>query len=393
MKNKMLLMLIVCVAMAATTFGAVDYNGWYDISGSGGGEDVRLGQGALTTINIQSGGKFTCLEETRFGEESAATINVQVGGLLIMSGETLMPYEEEFPVTTRLNIYSNTVPMFGTRSNYIEQLKMYGFGDDTKAVIGNGTDPASLQITEGLLGKDGDATITINANGTMIIDGDFSGSGNLNVFKIDSDDLGTDSYIDLVGGTLKVNSANTEFDPNDVIGYGGTREVGSVAGTGDDTGYTVYTALSYGVLADDPGYQWLTDGTRTVEVTATVTETDGIAGHTYSWTSATGATFANETTTVVSATEVTLSADVTFTTAAAPHSLTVQVTDSVKTLVYSDTIDVTVYADGCAAAKAEDGYDEAAALVARDANYDCEKNLADFAAVAAAWMNSVEYVY
>jgi hypothetical protein len=232
------------------------------------------------------------------------------------------------------------------------------------------------------LGKDGDATITINLNGTMIIDG--WGIGDLNEFAIDSDDLGTDSYIDLVGGTLKVVTEDTLFPSDKVIGYGGTRGVGVTV----DGVYDVYTALPYGAMINAPDYEWLVDDTKTVAITATVTDPD-TSGHTYTWTSTSGATFAGQTFALISG-GVTLTADVTFDTAG-DHSLTVEVADSVKGLIYTDDATFTVYADGCVAAKTETGYDEAAALLARDANFDCEVNLADVAVMAVAWYNSVSY--
>jgi hypothetical protein len=107
--------------------------------------------------------------------------------------------------------------------------------------------------------------------------------------------------------------------------------------------------------------------------------------HTYTWSVPTesptkGATFDPV---GPQATDVT---NVTFT-AAGDYVLQLEVNDNGDHTT-TGTVTVTVHADGCFAAKAEDGYDEAEALLARDANYDCQVNLADFAALAAAWMNS-----
>jgi hypothetical protein len=239
--TKIMTVVTITLAMAATTF-ATDMAGTYTIDaawGLGYTSDARLGQGTPAIINIVAGGTWNTDGEMRYGEENDATINVAVGGTLNAEVEMLWnDQNQNSPEELRLNVYGTA---------FVEQLKMYGHAGDDETVVGNGTDAATLTIVEGLLGKHGDAHITINAGSTMII--------TAGTFKIDSDNIGSDSYIDLNGGTLKIDSLyllqGTETahrirangDPSATVASGG---VVVTAGTGPDAGYTIYTAAASG---------------------------------------------------------------------------------------------------------------------------------------------------
>ncbi len=233
MKNKMLsimlVVLVVCVAMAAPAFG-LDYNGPTTISTAVDiGDTANIGVSADAVIDITGTGSFTCTGG-KIGDGKSATVNVAVGGSLSMDGETEFNEPNSVTATINLNVYGTA---------FIEQLKMYGRGVECKTVVGNGTDAATLTVKESSLGKNGDASITVNENGTMIVNG--WADDWLPFLTINQD---TDSYIDLVGtGTLKV------ADYVDTAGYeGGIKGDGvlgayiKTAGTGDDAGYYVYAA-------------------------------------------------------------------------------------------------------------------------------------------------------
>jgi hypothetical protein len=135
--------------------------------------------------------------------------------------------------------YTFDMDIFGAAD--IEQLKV--FGPACTVVVGNGTNAATLEIVEGLLGKTGNATITINDLSTMIVSGNWDSA-----YKVDAG-LGTntDTYIDLLGsGTLVVNASITEswFDKS-IKGNGTlnnwvkTYDAGGFDGDGSNT----YTAI------------------------------------------------------------------------------------------------------------------------------------------------------
>jgi hypothetical protein len=150
--------------------------------------------------------------------------------------------------------------------------------------------------------------------------------------------------------------------------------------------YKYYHAQNRKITVDDPGYQWLNEvGEKTVDITATVTDLDGIGGHIYRWSSPDGATFAADTY-VETATGATLSAKVKFT-AAGDYILNVQVDDNGTIDV--DTVTVHVYANSCAADKAQTSYSETDARLLGDTNYDCKVDLVDFAAMAENWLIDV----
>ena len=153
------------------------------------------------------------------------TLDVQVGGVLNAAVE--------------MKSFEGNSHMIVNGTAYIEQMKLYGPGD---VIVGNGTDAATLTILEGFVGKEGATTITINAGSTMIVDADW-----MEAFSIDSVEYklgsgGHDSYIDLVGGTLKISTATSlrAGHGNLMIGYGGTGTVSSEV-IGD---YTVYTGVA-----------------------------------------------------------------------------------------------------------------------------------------------------
>jgi len=197
--------MLMSFTLTAPASGSVDIDSTWTVDAAWGLDyttDARFGSsgGASGTVNIVSGGTWNTDGEMRFAENGvAATINVEVGGHLNAEVEMQWNEGEVGVQTNRLNVYGTA---------YVEQLKMYGIAGDDVTTVGNGTDAATLTVLEGLLGKDGDASITINAGSTMIIAGDWGGA----LFTVDSRALGTDSYIDLVGGTLIVNALYTSVD-------------------------------------------------------------------------------------------------------------------------------------------------------------------------------------
>ncbi|MBW8017221.1 MAG: phytase [Planctomycetes bacterium] len=143
------------------------------------------------------------------------------------------------------------------------------------------------------------------------------------------------------------------------------------------------------IIADPLGYQWLTDGTKTATVTATLenfVDFDLGAPYTYTWSTDFGppdATFGTPVPSNTTGAGEDLSTEVTFD---APGDYVLRVEVTIDTVLYSDTVTVTVYADGCVAAKAELTYNELMAREKGDTNYDCKVNLVDFAAMAEYWL-------
>ncbi len=392
MKNKMLSIMlvvsVVCLAMTATTFGVEIYDGTTTISTAVNIDpnEAYIGDTADADFTVTSSGSFTCTGG-RIGGNASATVNVAFNGSLAMNGETEFNEAENATTSTNLNVYGTA---------YIEQLKMYGWGVECKTVVGNTTDAATLTIVEGLLGKYGDATITIAANGTMIITGDLAGLPTwTDFYKIDGNNAGTNSYIDLVGGTLKVaDHADTAGYESNIIAYGGTGTVFSEVIDANN----VYTAEHGKITAGSLANQWLTDAGGPVEVAMTAevrnfVDGNGRDNHSYTYSVISGpgghtASFAATVKTNETATEVDLSANVTFN-EIGDYTLEVKVDDTVTLLTYSDTIDVHVYENRCAAVKADLPYGEAEAQEIGDTNYDCEVNLVDFAAIASNWLDDV----
>ena len=139
--------------------------------------------------------------------------------------------------------YTFDMDIFGAAD--ITEFKIYGAGACT-IVVGNGTDAATLTIVEGLLGKKGDASITIKSGGTMIITGNPADLGWDDFYRIDSAALGTDSYIDLEGsGTLKVaDHVDTTGYEDSIKGNGVLDNWVKSAETIDGTDYHVYTVVA-----------------------------------------------------------------------------------------------------------------------------------------------------
>jgi hypothetical protein len=223
----------VMLAMAAPAMASVDIDSTWTVDAAFGTAyttDARFGSGggAEGTVNIVSGGTWNTDGQMRFAENgSAATINVAVGGHLDAVVEMKWNEGDVGTQTNRLNVYGTA---------YVEQLKMYGTANDDKTVVGDGTNAAFLGISEGLLGRDGDATITIEAGSNMFIEND--------EFKIDGDDLGTDSYIDLVGtGTLQIliDAITSQYEDS-IKGNGVLDDWVRTTGTFDGQDVYVYTA-------------------------------------------------------------------------------------------------------------------------------------------------------
>jgi hypothetical protein len=242
MKNAtVVMMLVVCLAMAAPAFGSVDIDTTWTVDAAWGLDytsDARFGSsgGASGTVNIVSGGTWNTDGEMRFAENGiAATINVEVGGILNAEVEMQWNEGEVGAQTNRLNVYGTA---------YVEQLKMYGFAGDDTTTVGNGTDAATLNIVEGLLGKDGDASIIINAGSNMNVAGGWDGA-----FHAE----GT-GYIDLVGtGTLTVNALNTDVATSLEPQLKGDGTLGNWVMTFDAAGFNGDGANIYTAAAPDTG--------------------------------------------------------------------------------------------------------------------------------------------
>jgi hypothetical protein len=389
MKNKMLSIMlvlsIVCLAMAATTFGG-DMNGSHTIGLGYAGlvnptdttytnNDARLAPDAdnITTIVIEDGYTFSSNGETRFGEKGvAATLTVEVGGILDMDSECLWNEGEVAPQKNRLNVYGTA---------YVQQLKMYGLANDDKVIVGNETEAATLKVNECSLGGDGDATITINLGSVMTVLTNPSTIGP-DQSRLKIYDTG-DSYIDLVGGTLKVMSGsdaaryNTLIKGNGVLGnWVLTSEVI------DNVTYDVYNAaVTWISIAPLVSPVWFPDELNTVDATVTATLVNFRAAGTPAWSVVSEPEPIANPANIVSANA--LETDVTFT-AKGVYTLKVEVTDG--GMPHSGILEVTVYENGCLAAKGEDGYDEAAAREIGDTNYDCDVNELDLANMAFYWL-------
>jgi hypothetical protein len=225
------------MAMAAPAMASVDYSGTTTISTNAAlVTDARIAPsgGSSGTINIVAGGTFNTDGEMRFGENGVyAEISVQVGGHLQADVEALFNEGEVGNMVTRLNVYGTA---------YVEQLKFAQAGNDNEIVVGNGTDAATLVTVEGYCGKNGDATITIEAGSNMFIEG----TGSSSSWKIDSG-LGTntDAYIDLLGtGTLQVStSITTSWYDSSIRGNGVLDNWVMTTGTFDGEAVNIYTAV------------------------------------------------------------------------------------------------------------------------------------------------------
>ncbi len=150
--------------------------------------------------------------------------------------------------------------------------------------------------------------------------------------------------------------------------------------------FSVSTNREPEIAANSMVYQWLEEGTRTVGITSDVNDLDGIALHTYTWSSdPAGVTFSPNGTNDANDT------DATFTTAG-EYTLQVEVNDNDEHFI-TNTVTVTVYADGCAAVTNEGGYDAAAARERGDFNHNCEADLWDLQQLALVWLESKALKY
>jgi hypothetical protein len=209
--TRILTVVAMIMAMAAPTFGA-SVNGTVVVAD---GDTLAMGTGkaqvadtADTVLTVEVGGTFTADEELFVSEANGFTTDMYIYGVAL-----------------------------------IAQFKAYGLGAVT-IVVGNGTDPATLTMIEGFLGKAGDASITINAGSTMAVSGTWQG-----IFKVDADAIGSDSYIDLVGGTLMVNALDTTVAVNIEPFLKGNGVLGEWVKTYDAGGFhgdgaNIYTAAA-----------------------------------------------------------------------------------------------------------------------------------------------------
>jgi hypothetical protein len=255
--SKILTVVTMIAAMAVPAFGSgTDYNGPVTINAASGTADVenpRIGQGALTTIDIVSGGILNAVNTThdkmRLGEGSSAIINVQAGGEM----HAVVELNDYYGYESEINVYGTA---------YIEQLRMYGNGNHngsaegtTSTILVDGT----LTCEEGLLGKKGIVEMTIGTTGTFIVAGWAEAGEEFSIdseIYSDSDDNGGEawdhggyaSYLDIVGngrmlivtgGSLRAGHGN-EIRGNGVVD---AYEV-TVGTVGDEIGYDVYTAVA-----------------------------------------------------------------------------------------------------------------------------------------------------
>ena len=425
MKNKMLsimlVVLVVCLAMAAPAMAQVD---WDNISDGGttvvdyaesigrmeifGGstllieagadisqstsQDSYLGGAAGETGSgtfIQTGGSFTHGDDLKCTDGGAATYKMQ-------GGSTYIPGYLETDAACLFE-FSGGSFICGVEDG--EQVRDSG---GTFRVIGNGatliqfdsigSSAANYEFVPNAAGNITPITSGDTQHDTLLVDcNDLTGPATMTLFQggwVDPYDV-ADVTITKDGTPLTEGTAGSLLVNEYSIEY-----VDGVGTAGEGLVLSVNVANSGRITADPLGYQFLSGGTKTVPMTAEVRNfDDGLSLHSYSYSIAagsptpTGAAFGTIVESNETATGVDLSADVTFT-AAGDYKLEVEVDDDGT--IYVDTIDVTVYAD-CAAAKAADAYDDTAARTIGDTNFDCEVNLVDFAAIALNWLDNVSY--
>ncbi len=254
MKNKMLsIMLVLLMALLFTgiSVGSLDINGTVNISDTQtNSTGLYIGAASAGTLIIQSGGDFTETGITRLGEDFEGTIEVQVGGSISLDGEVLAP---EGGGTSTFNVYGGA---------YAEQLKMAeNPGDTATAVVGDGTNATTLTVRELIVGKDGNANLTINLGSAMFIEG-------YAVPSADGFQIGSGGVVNLVGGTLYVEKNIVLELDGTIIGYHGQGTVTSEV-IGD---YTVYTTTTPGTIVDagNDVNTFLTDGSVDVTMNGSV---------------------------------------------------------------------------------------------------------------------------
>jgi hypothetical protein len=143
----------------------------------------------------------------------------------------------------------------------------------------------------------------------------------------------------------------------------------------------------------------LDGGTRTFAIKTTVTDDDGTADHTYTWSVIglpAGATveFNPNGTDVAANTDVTITVAEDYDIDVTDYVLQVEVNDNDE-YTDTDTVTVKVYADGCQAAKNETAtpYTETDARERGDTNWDCKVDFLDLAALALNWLFETVHVY
>ena len=259
MKNKMLsimLVLLMSLLFTGISVGSLDINGTVIISDTQtNSSGLYVGAASPGTLIIQSGGHYTEDQpgQVRLGEDFEGTIEVQVGGFISLDGEVLAP---ENGGTSTFNVYGVA---------YAEQLKMAGdTGDTANAVVGDGTNAATLTVKELRVGDSdgGNATITINFGSAMFIEG-------YTVPSTSGFSIGLNGVVNLVGGTLYVEKTIALASAGTIIGYDGQGTVTSEV-IGD---YTVYTTTQPGTVVVNAGNDVntsLTDGTVDVTMNGSV---------------------------------------------------------------------------------------------------------------------------
>jgi hypothetical protein len=171
---------------------------------------------------------------------SYGELDIIDGTLIVESGGKISFSEESFiAADTSGTAETATINAYGEL--FVEQFKSAQHtGDVATVVIGDGTNAASLSMVEGFLGKDGNATVTINNAGTMTASGDWSDALRIGY------GTSTGSYVDiLTGGTLELNALITDFDETLIKGNGvfGNWDKTYDAGAFDGDGGNIYTAI------------------------------------------------------------------------------------------------------------------------------------------------------
>jgi hypothetical protein len=368
----MLVVSIVCLVMAATTFGSIKINSEVTVVTGSATDYYKIGETAPGHLTVT--GVWTA-PGSIVGFESEGTLTVATTGNLTMTTGA-----ETFIAASSGNFNKGTVNVFGTAAfNEVKMGQYFNTSQEGFLNIGNGTYAASATLSRlSASTSNGQSTIIIKNGSTMTVTNTL--------------DLHTGASLDLDGGTLKVATAiDTAGYASKIIAYGGAGTVFSEVIDANN----VYTA-EHGTITAVSENLWLTEGT--VPITAEVRDFDDLDGCTYAYRVATTSPIKTGTlsTTVdqsnPTSTGVDLSAAFTFT-EVGDYILEVEVTDTVTDtvtdLVYVDIIEFTVYADAdaaCDAAKADLPYGKSDALIIGDTNYDCKANLADFAVIASNWM-------
>jgi hypothetical protein len=178
-------------------------------------------------------------------------------------------------------------------------------------------------------------------------------------------------------------SANV-FEPNDAykLQVPEPNSVYNIPGSFSARTFTFSTVSASPIVdAGDDDYDWLEGATGTYTLNAIVTDIDTpIENITLLWT----VDVKPDGSTASVVPDNSLNGVLTFDTAG-DYTLTLSADDGENAPV-TDSVVITVYADECAAAKAENGYGQGVALFRGDATYDCIVNLDDLARVSEFWL-------